>query len=187
MAKQNTLTPQQVEYVAARAKGMNCVQAAQAAGYSTPNIQGYQLENKPHVKAALQKEWKRAEKAAEISKKRVLDGMMDAIDQAKLMADPTAQISGWREIAKICGYYEPQRLQVEVSVSAKRLFSQFETLSDEELLKIAEKEVIDVDEFEVVENESDEPALLGNVEDDTESSDEAEDTTDATNTENTSN
>jgi hypothetical protein len=47
----------------------------------------------------------------------------------------------------MCGYYEPQRVQVEVSVSAKRLFSQFETLSDEELLKLAEQEILDGDEL----------------------------------------
>lgn len=160
--RSHTLTKQQLAYVAARAKGMNCVQAAQAAGYSTPNIQGYQIEKKPGIQVALQKEWKRAEKVMDISKKQVLDGMMDAIGQAKLMADPTAQISGWREIAKMCGYYEPQRLQVEVSISAKRLFSQFETLSDEELLKIAEQEIIEADEFEVL---PDDPSVFpSNVE-----------------------
>lgn len=148
--RSHTLTQQQTEYVAARAKGMNCVQAAQSAGYSNPNVQGYQVEKAENVQLALKKEWKRAEKVMDISKKQVLDGMMDAIGQAKLMADPMAQISGWREVAKMCGYYEPQRLQVEVSVSAKRLFSQFETLSDEELLRIAEQDIIEADEFEVL-------------------------------------
>lgn len=151
--RSKTFSKQELDYVAARAKGMNCVQAAQAAGYSQPNIQGYQVEKRPSIQAALQKEWKRAEKVMDISKKQVLDGMMDAIGQAKLMADPMAQISGWREVAKMCGYYEPQRLQVEVSVSAKRLFSQFETLSDEELLKIAEQDIIEADEFEVLDDD----------------------------------
>ena len=91
------------------------------------------------------KEWAKAEKMSEMSKKKVMDGMLYAIDQAKLLADPSAQIAGWREVAKICGYYEPQKVKLEVSVSAKRMFSQFETLSDEELLKIAETEIIDVD------------------------------------------
>ena len=42
---------------------------------------------------------------------------------------------------------------VHVSVSAKRMFSQFETLSDEELLKIAETEIIDVDAIEISDEE----------------------------------
>ncbi|CAB4131097.1 Terminase small subunit [uncultured Caudovirales phage] len=139
------LTPKQEAFVQARVSGMNCVQAAQAAGYSFPKVKGYQTEIQPAVQLALKKEWAKAEKMAEMSKKKVMDGMLYAIDQAKLLADPSAQIAGWREVAKICGYYEPQKVKLEVSVSAKRMFSQFETLSDDELLKIAEAEIIDVD------------------------------------------
>jgi hypothetical protein len=139
------LTDRQKAFVAARAKGMNCVQAAQAAGCPIPNVQGYQMENNPRIRAALDVEWARAEKMADMTKERVMEGMLDAIQQAKLLADPSAQIAGWREVAKMCGYYEPKKVQLEVSVSAKRMFDQFETLSDEELLKIAETEVIDVD------------------------------------------
>jgi hypothetical protein len=140
-----TLTEKQVKYVKARARGLNCTSAAQSAGYASPHIQGHQLEHTPSIKAALKKEWALAEKAGEMSKKKVMDGMLHAIEQAKVLADPTAQISGWREIAKICGYYEPQKVKIDVSVSAKRMFSQFEALSDEELLRIAEQEIIDVD------------------------------------------
>lgn len=143
--KDHVLTPAQEAFVKARVSGMNCVQAAQAAGYAVPKVKGYQLEIHPEVQAALKKEWAKAEKMSEMSKKKVMDGMLYAIEQAKLLADPSAQIAGWREVAKICGYYEPQRVKLEVSVSAKRMFSQFETLSDEELLKIAETEIIDVD------------------------------------------
>lgn len=143
--KDHVLNPGQEAFVRARANGMNCVQAAQAAGYAVPNVKGYQLEIHPAVQAALKIEWAKAEKLSEMSKKKVMDGMLYAIDQAKLLADPSAQIAGWREVAKICGYYEPQKVKLEVSVSAKRMFSQFETLSDEELLKIAETEIIDVE------------------------------------------
>jgi phage terminase small subunit len=143
--RDQVLSDKQRAFVQARAKGMNVTQAAQAAGYAQPEISGYHVEKSRFVKEALTKEFTKAEKVSEMSKKKVMDGFLHAIDQAKLLADPTSQISGWREIAKMCGYYEPQRLQVEVSVSAKRLFSQFETLSDDELLKIAEQEIIDVD------------------------------------------
>lgn len=139
------LTPKQLAFVKARAQGLNCVQAAQQAGYAVPNVQGYQAENHPLIREALKKEWAKAEKASEMTKKKVMDGMLHAIEQAKMLADPTAQIAGWREVAKMCGYYEPKKVQLEVSVSAKRMFSQFETLSDAELLKLAETEIIDVD------------------------------------------
>jgi phage terminase small subunit len=150
----SSMTPKQHAFVQARLKGLNCVQAAQAAGYATPNVQGYQMESNPTIMAALKRERERAERVSDMSKKRVMDGMLHAIDQAKLLADPTAQISGWREIAKMCGYYEPKKVQLEVSVSAKRMFSQFETLSDAELLKLAETEIIDVDGVFVEDGES---------------------------------
>ena len=153
LPKVKLLSPMQIAFVKNRASGMNCVQAAQAAGYSTPNVQGYQVENNPAVRAALQKEWAKAEKASDMTKAKVMEGMLYAIEQAKILADPTAQISGWREVAKICGYYEPQKMKIEVSVSAKRMFSQFETLSDDELLRIAETEIIDVDALLVDENQ----------------------------------
>jgi phage terminase small subunit len=151
--KDYVLNPAQEAFVKARVSGMNCVQAAQAAGYAFPKVKGYQTEAHPAIQAALKKEWAKAEKVSEMSKKKVMDGMLYAIDQAKLLADPSAQIAGWREVAKICGYYEPQKVKLEVSVSAKRMFSQFETLSDAELLKIAETEIIDVESTVIEDNE----------------------------------
>lgn len=144
-----TLTPKQAAFVEARSNGMNIVQAAQAAGYSNPDVSGYAVERSPLVKAEIEKAFKRNERKAEMSKKKVMDGMIYAIEQAKLLADPTAQIAGWREVAKMCGYYEPKKVQVDISLSAKRMFSQFETMSDEELLQIADTSVIDVEATEV--------------------------------------
>lgn len=154
--KSRTLSAKQHAFVQNRAKGMNCVQAAQAAGYSIPDVQGYQVEKNPLVAEKLKKEWALAERTSEMSKKKVMDGMLYAIEQAKILADPSSQIAGWREVAKICGYYEPQKVKIEVSVSAKRMFSQFETLSDDELLKIAEEEIVDVDAVFVGEEGTDE-------------------------------
>ena len=151
------LTPKQLAYVEARSNGLNIVQSAQAAGYSRPDIVGYKVEKTPAIQAAIQKAWKKHEKAAEMSKKKVLDGMLYAIDQAKILADPTAQISGWREIAKMCGYYEPKKMQVEVSVSAKRMLSQFEVMSDAELLQLAntaDEAVTDVVAREISDDEA---------------------------------
>ena len=34
---------------------------------------------------------------------------------AREQQDPAAMIAGWREIAKLCGYYAPERRRIEVS------------------------------------------------------------------------
>ncbi len=144
------LSPQQKKFVAARAKGMAPPEAAEAAGYAYAKVAGYEYARKPNIIAAVQKEFKRAERVSDMSKKKVMDGMLEAIEHAKLMSEPMTQIAGWREVAKMCGYYEPTKVQLDVSVSAKRLFSKFETMSDEELLRLAETEIIEVEDFEVI-------------------------------------
>jgi phage terminase small subunit len=151
------LTLKQKAYVAARAKGANVVTAGSLAGFAIPDVQSYKIEKIPKVAAALAKERAKAEKMSDMSKKKVMDGFIEAIEQAKMLADPGSQIQGWKEIARMCGYYEPTKVQVEVSVSAKRLFSKFEVLSDEELLRLAETEIIDA-EYEVTDDED--PRLL---------------------------
>jgi hypothetical protein len=34
--------------------------------------------------------------------------MLEAIDRARVRADPAAQIAAWREIGKMLGYYAPE-------------------------------------------------------------------------------
>ena len=153
MASIKTFSDKQKAFIKARAHGKGPQEAAKIAGYSCPEKAGYEYEKQPHIIAAVQKEFKRAERVADMDKKRVMDGILDAIDQAKLMSEPMTQIAGWREVAKMCGYYEPTKVQLDVSVSAKRLFSKFETMSDEELLRLAETEIIEVEDFEVLDGD----------------------------------
>jgi hypothetical protein len=48
-------------------------------------------------------------------------------------------ISGWREIAKICGYYERKvEVSIHPNIAAQRLVSQLETMSTDELMKLSE-------------------------------------------------
>jgi hypothetical protein len=50
-----------------------------------------------------------------------------------------ARAAGWREIARICGFYVPEKpLQVSVNIAAKRTIQMLETLPDEELMRMAE-------------------------------------------------
>ena len=148
------LTPMQDKYVKARIAGVDSIPAARIAGYSNAKMNAREVAASPSVQSAIEAGFRKNEKRAEMSKQKVIDGMLDAVEQAKMLADPNAQVNGWREIAKMCGYYEPQRLQVEVSVSAKRMLSVYESLSDDELLKLADQNVIDSDDFQVVDDNS---------------------------------
>ena len=78
--------------------------------------------------------------AAQISRADVLDGFMEAINLARLAADPQAMIKGWTEVGKMLGYYAPEVKKVEITDNQKRLQSKFEAMSDEELLRVIEGE-----------------------------------------------
>jgi len=134
-------------------KGMNQTEAFKYAGYAH-GVQGnHRVLSYPKVQAAMTERFKHAEAHLKLNREMVLDGMMEAIDMAKVQADPEVMIQGWREVGRMCGYYAPEVKKIQMDVTHKRLMSQFETLSDEELLKIAadnakviEAEVLDVKE-----------------------------------------
>ena len=55
---------------------------------------------------------------------------------AKLMSEPASMISGWREIAKMCGYMAPVEHRVKVDVSGNIVLDRMNSMSDAELLKV---------------------------------------------------
>lgn len=59
---------------------------------------------------------------------------MEAFEMARIMAEPASMVSAAREIGKICGLYEPQK--IEVTNTVKHELHRFNQLDDAELLKI---------------------------------------------------
>lgn len=136
-------TEKERAFIEFKALGMSDVQAARHAGYSYPKVDGEKIARQPNIAAAVQEQRAKYEEAGQMTKKRVLDGFLEAIEQGKLLTDPIAQIAGWREIAKLCGYYEPQKHEIAVSVQGNLVVQKIQQLSDEELLKLAEGDVIE--------------------------------------------
>lgn len=56
---------------------------------------------------------------------------------AREQQNPMAMISGLVQIAKLCGFYEPEVRRIELSGSAERLQAKFAAMSDNELLELA--------------------------------------------------
>ena len=67
---------------------------------------------------------------------RVIAELRAAIELARVQGNPAAQIAGWREIAKLCGYYAPERRQIDLSGDHDRLHAQLEVMSDAELIAV---------------------------------------------------
>jgi hypothetical protein len=62
-----------------------------------------------------------------------------------------SMISGWREIARMCGYFEPTKHRIEVDIQGKVIVQRLQGMSDADLLRLAEGEddVIDADIIEM--------------------------------------
>lgn len=149
LAAEHGLTVQQAVYVDERAKGVSPTASAAAAGYSNPSYRILSLEVNPSITEALAAERTKNALIVGYTRREVLEGIAEAIDQAKTLADPMAQIAGWREVAKICGYYAPEVKKIELTHQHKRKLSELEQLSDQELLEIALKPALDAEFTEV--------------------------------------
>lgn len=129
------------KYAACRAQGMPAATAARQVGFPG---NGYSLlERDPRVIAEIQKQQQKFERENQMTRKRVMDGLLSAIDHAKLVSEPASEIAGWREIAKICGYYEPITHKLDISVNGKMTLQALQSMSDEELLRIAEGKTLE--------------------------------------------
>ena len=129
------LTEKQKNFVKFWAQGDSIPNATLRAGFSGDGV-GYRLKEQPNVLALYRAEKAKYEEAAQMTRKKVMDGLQEAIDMAKLMSEPASMISGWREIGKMCGYYAPVEHKVKVDVTGNIVLNKLNSLSDAELLKI---------------------------------------------------
>lgn len=134
------LTDMQKLFVEAKIMGKGNTIAARMAGYKVPNVEGTQLMQRAHIRKAIEFGQKQAAKVSDMSRKKVMDGFLEAIDMAKLQGESGVMVAGWREVAKMCGYYAPEKKQIDVNVSAKRMIGQLETMSEAELLEMIEND-----------------------------------------------
>ena len=127
--------------------------ALRMAGYAPNPSTGSALMKNPKIQRAIAAEREAYAKASGMTKRKVIDGFSEAIDLARIKGDAIAMIAGWREIGKMCGFYEPTKTKVEVSVQGQVLVQRLNALSDEELLKLAEGDPSVLEgEFHVVED-----------------------------------
>ena len=107
-----------------------------------------------NFRIAMEKAQNLAEKSATMTRQKVMDGLLEAIDMAKEGKKPTAMISGWKEIGRMCGYYEPERREVTLNVHSEQLLQDIKQLPRDELVRMlaAEDQKLIEGEFEHVES-----------------------------------
>lgn len=132
------LTDQQTAFVRELAKGNSVKAAALRAGYAY-DVSGYQLMHHPAIQNAVAREKAKYEKAAEMTRKKVMDGLLESIEMAKLMSEPNTMIQGWKVVAQMCGYLAPVEHKVKVDVTGSVTMKTLTSLTDAELLEMIEK------------------------------------------------
>lgn len=127
-----SLNPKERLYVAARAQGATPVQAAINAGYAEPTKSADRNEQNLTVRTAVEYSLKLAARQAQVTRDDVIAGFMDAVRMASSSAELT---QAWREIGKMIGAYEPQRIKVDHTHTIT--MEQIAALNDNELAELA--------------------------------------------------
>ena len=119
--------------------GLSLSGAARAAGYNFKdfNSGGKQVLKRAPVKARLAQMRAEAAQRARISQDDVIEGFKSAIGDAQMLSDPQAQIAGWREIAKMLGFYAPEVKRIEISSVELKARQELAELSEKDLLEMA--------------------------------------------------
>lgn len=145
------LTEKARAFVKLWAQGETILSASYKAGYADNGAYAYRIARLPHVVAEYEREKKAYEEASQMTRKRVMDGLLEAIDMAKMMSEAGNMIAGWREVAKMCGYYAPVEKKITVDTAGNAIAERLNRLSDAELLKLIQQQpdVVDVQFTEV--------------------------------------
>jgi len=136
--------------------GMTTKEAAYFAGYAYDQAKRL-LKTEPLVEQAkaLQKQMQHK---YGITRERVVEGMVDAMERAKVYGDVKTELNAWKELGKMHGHYAPSEHKIHISKDAARLERELQELPTSEVLKIAsssgnwQNEAIDA-EFEEIKHD----------------------------------
>lgn len=131
------LTEMQKLFVKYWVEGDNIGNAMRRAGYNEQMSYGYRMAKMPNILKAKAAYHVLFTEASQMTKKRVMDMLLEAYDMAKMTSEPATMVSAAREVGKLCGFYEPTRVKLDVNVTGGAI-DRLNRLSDEELLKLIE-------------------------------------------------
>lgn len=126
--------------------GLSVNRAAEVAGVSAP----YALMKKPHIIAAMDQTRLAIRGRTNFTREDIVAGLHEAVEQAKLLGDPMAQIAGWREMSKLLGYDKQVNVNLHLTGSVEQVQKQLAGMSMEQLLEQAgDTNVMDGDFYRV--------------------------------------
>ena len=132
------LSQKQERFVEHYALCGNAAEAARLAGYSAKSARviGPEALSNPAVKQALEARQRVFRAELGVTKEGVISGVLNAIQMGREQGNPAVMIAGLVQIAKLCGFYEPEKVNLTLSAGGERLKSKFAAMSDDELRAI---------------------------------------------------
>ena len=130
------LTDKQRKFVELWAQGESITSASVRAGYNDGASIAYRMVKMPNVLKLYHEEKAKYEAAGDMTRKKVMDMLLESYEMAKLMAEPASMVSAAREVGKMCGYYAPAETRMKIDVSGNVMLDRLNNLSDAELLKL---------------------------------------------------
>lgn len=123
------------------AQGDSIAAAAARAGYADGASYAYRLVHTPAALKLYDEEKRAYEAASQMTRKRVADGILEGIEMARLLQDPNAFLTGWRDMAKLCGYLDQKERKIKIDLTANITNQRMQGLSDAELLQVIQQGV----------------------------------------------
>lgn len=140
ISEEKPLTDMQRLFVKYWAGGESLTNAYVRAGYDPAGASyAYRMAHMPNILALYQEEKRAFERDNQMSRKQVMEGFMDGIEMAKMLGEPASVIAGWREVGRMCGYYEPVKIQHQHTHEGKVLVEKLDRMSNEELAELIAK------------------------------------------------
>lgn len=146
------LTPKMRIFVKHWAQGESIRAASHMAGYDDKAVFAYRIVKYANVLKLYNEEKRLYEEASQMTRKKVMDMLIESYDMAKLAGEPASMVSAAREVGKMCGYYEPTTRNVNVTLSGSVVLDRMNRLSDAELLDLIKDDISDA---LVIENDTD--------------------------------
>ena len=132
----STLSPRQAAYVDHLLTGCSATVAATRAGFSPRSARqiAVRLMSKASVKAEIQARQAADSQRLQIDREGVIAGLLEAIAEARVQANPAAIIAGWKAIASMLGLMAPVKHQVDARVGGLDELGRLKRMTDAELL-----------------------------------------------------
>lgn len=107
---QAALTPRQARFVNEFVLCGNAAEAARRAGYrpGSAKVTACRMLTKANLQAAIAAKRQAVAEETELRKEHVIAAVLGAIQLAKEQGAPSVMISGWVQIARMCGFYDPK-------------------------------------------------------------------------------